>query len=74
MNLEKVRYFLLISNKMNDEAFMVVSSVFSSRRKRISSKFSSFGRSCPLKNCYLHLGGVCLLEDCYLSGFYPFVG
>ena len=34
----------------------------------------SFGKKevCPLRDCYLHLGGVCLLEDFYLSGFYPF--
>ena len=58
MNSEKVEYFLSISDKINAEAFIVVFYVFSSRKKRISSEFSPFGRSwsfeellSPLRRC-----------------------
>ena len=45
MNSEKVGYFLSISDKMNDDKFMVIFYVFSSGKKRISSVFSPFNRS-----------------------------
>ena len=46
MNSEKVGYFLSISNKIKDEAFMIVFSIFFSlEKKKISFEFSHFGRS-----------------------------
>ena len=56
MNSEKVRYFIFISNKINDEAFMVVFSIFSSRKKRISSEFSPFKRSLSFEGLLSPLG------------------
>ena len=70
MNSEKVKYFLSMSDKMNEDVF----SVFSSGKKRISSEFSPFERSLSLRDCYLHLRDFCLLQDSYCSGFYPFGG
>ena len=69
MNSEKVRYFLSISNKTNDEAFMVVFFVFSFGKKRISSEFSPFERSLSFEGCYFHLGGVCLLKTVIFQDF-----
>ena len=43
MNSEKVKYFLSMSDKMNEDVFIF--SVFSSGKKRISSKCSPFERS-----------------------------
>ena len=43
MNSEKVKYFLSMSDKMNEDVFIFY--VFSSGKKRISSKFSPFERS-----------------------------
>ena len=58
MNSEKVKYFILILYRINDEAFMVVFSIFSFGKKRISFDFSSFVRSLsfegllsPLRRC-----------------------
>ena len=59
MNSEKVNYFLSISDKINDEAFMVVFSVFSSGKKRISFEFSHFERSLSFEGL-LSLLGRCL--------------
>ena len=74
MNSKKVRYFLSISDKIDDEAFMVVFSVFSLEKRGYHLNFLLLEGVCPLSDYYLHLGGVCLLEDCYALGFYPFVG
>ena len=43
MNSEKVKYFLSISDKMNED--VIIFYVFSSGKKRISSEFSPFERS-----------------------------
>ena len=56
MNSEKVRYFLSVSDKINDEAFMVVFSVFSSRKKTISFEYSPFGRSLSFEGPLFPLG------------------
>ena len=42
MNSGKVKYFLSISDKINDETFMVVFYVFSSGKKMMSSEFPHF--------------------------------
>ena len=59
MNSEKVKYFLSMSDKMNEDVFIF--SDFSSGKKRISSEFSPFERSCPLRDCYLHFRDFCLM-------------
>ena len=74
MNSEKVRYFLSVSDKINDEAFMVVFLFFPLEKRRYHLNIHLLGGVCHLRDRYFHLGGVCLLEDRYLSGFSPFIG
>ena len=62
-----------MSDKIYDEVFMTMFSVFSSGKKRISLEFSPLERSLSFEGL-LYLRDVFLLEDCYLSGFYPFEG
>ena len=45
MNSEKVKYFLSMSDKMNEDVFITLFSVFSSGKKRTSSEFSPLERS-----------------------------
>ena len=44
MNSEKVKYFLSMSDKINEDAFIALFSVFSFGKKRISSEFSHLER------------------------------
>ena len=45
MNLEKVKYFISMSDRINEDVFIALFSVFSFGKKRISSKFSHLKRS-----------------------------
>ena len=74
MNSKKVRSFLSISDKINDEVFMVVFSIFFIWEKMMSSEFPHFKKRLSFEGLLSPLGGVCLLKECYLSGFYHFEG
>ena len=45
MNSKKVKYFLSMSDKINEDVFIALFSVFSSGKKRISSEFSHLERN-----------------------------
>ena len=74
MNLEKVKYFLSISDKINDEVFMVVFSVFSSKKKRVLLEFSPFERSLSFEGLLSSLERCLFLARLLFSAFHHFEG
>ena len=72
MNSEKVKYFLSMSDNMNEDVFIF--SVFPLVKRGYHRNFILLRGVCPLRDCYLHLRDFCLMQDCYCSSFYPFGG
>ena len=72
MNSEIVKYFLSMSDKMNEDVFIFY--VFSSGKKRISSEFSPFERSLSFEGLLSPLERFLSDVRLLLFNFYPFGG
>ena len=64
MNSKKAKYFFSMLDVITKE-FMGIFSIFSSRKKRMSSEFSHFEKSLSFEGMLF-----CPVKYCYLPGFY----